>query len=85
MGSQPRSDWIIPHIIPFFRIALAASDQMIKKSTLPKSNPAARDGGSYHTLNPANPDAQIKIIRTGYKQMNMVRHDDITAQHKSSF
>jgi len=57
---------------------------MIEESALPKSAPAARDGGSYNTLQPAHPNTQIKVIGTGYKQMNVVRHDHVTPESAST-
>ncbi len=79
-GDQSSSDWIFKNVIPFLRITLAASDEMIEEPTLPKSTPAARDGGSYNSLKTAYPSAQIKINITRSKQMNVIGQNYIAAQ-----
>ncbi|MEY2554911.1 MAG: hypothetical protein QOF93_55 [Verrucomicrobiota bacterium] len=81
---EPGSDRIFENVVPFLRITLAVPIEMIEESALPKSTPAARDGGSYNTLQPAHPNTQIKVIGTGYKHMNVVRHDHITAECAST-
>jgi len=53
---------------------------MVEEPTLPKSTPAARDGGSYNSLKTAYPYAQIKINITRNKQMNVIGQNYIAAQ-----
>ncbi len=66
------------HIVPFFRIALAVSDQMIEKSALPNPAPAASDGGSYNPLKSSKPNTEVEVVDSGHEQMDVIRHNDIT-------
>ncbi len=63
---------------------------MIEESTLPKrcscrclsgmcSSSAARDGGSYNPFQPSHPHTEIEIMTSWHKQMDVIRHNDVTA------
>jgi len=82
--NQGRSHWIFAHVIPFLRIALAVANNVIEETALPKTGSAASDGGSYNAFQSANPDAQIEIIATTHKQADVVRHNHIATQYKST-
>ena len=90
-SDQARSDGILTHVIPFRGVAFVAAQQVIERSRLPERGqflagnagrlaPVLHKGRFEMSLQSFDPIAQSQSAAEpkAYKQMDVVRHDDVT-------
>ena len=72
---------IFTDVIPFFAHAFATAQEMIEESFLPWCPARGRFPGRFREelLELANPAPQDEIHRTAHEKMNVVGHDDVSA------
>ena len=78
---QAGADWIIAHVIPFLRVALVTSQNMIEASAFPDwvSAPSAHNALRKTLFQKPNPTSQFKVIGPADEKVNVIRHNDVAA------
>ena len=84
---QTRPCRILPHVIPFLRVALAATQQMVKEALLPERRSMSRASPmlGHELFQAAHPAGQCLGVLSGHKDVQVVGHQHIAPNpHLSS-
>ena len=76
---QPSAKRILPNVIPFLSVAFITAQKMIEKAALPDRQRACWHNMFRDSLfQPSYPWAELKIVGSADKKMNVIGHDYIS-------
>ena len=76
---KPCTDRILPHVVPFLRVALVTPQNVIEESTLPDWVCARgpHDALRETLFQKTDPASQLKVVRPADEQMNVIGHNHV--------
>jgi len=81
MFDKIRADRILPHVVPLLGVTFGRTQNVIEKSFLPyfSHHTFALQNIAHHSLQPAYPIRYSEVMPPHNKQVDVVRHEHISA------